>query len=537
MAIGEADREELVAYLDGELDEVAARTLEARLNSDPEMRAEFESLKQTWELLDYLPRAERSQSFTQRTMQRLAVHRAVTTMKVERPAAPTWLTFFAWFAAALLALGLGWAIGGFLAPSAAVEEESVEALVTRFPHLISNLPLYRNIGDWEFLKALERTELFSHLPVRIDEGGDYEAAKAQVRDWQKNEPAMYGRLLDQARAFLHLSQAEQLRLKKMARRLRNLPPLQRQRMYTTLHAYGVWLLHRVNPEERQQLQQADSIEARLALVRKLHEQKWVAGLPKVHRDRLAQLQGPNKEKYIQQLRDREKGWYAMWQLAFYHWNELHRKRSMPTRLDDFLNKKGRDREIGIFVMEYLKPLLSEQEWQRLKAAEGRWPHFLCTLVELADRHPIALPGPRGPGSFRELPKKIQALLKRGKAYGELRRLEREGYTGWPKFASAVAQVLDRQVLRAGVPYELWPTRHADLSVDMRSFVTRTLIPLLSREEKAALRKAEGSWPDYPVAIRDLAERYGLDAPWQTLPGRRSAWNGYRIPNYHLISEW
>src|SRR5229473_2045109 len=56
--LNEDERAELVAYLDGELNEEAAQVLEARLSREPDLRAEAEALKRTWELLDYLPRPE-----------------------------------------------------------------------------------------------------------------------------------------------------------------------------------------------------------------------------------------------------------------------------------------------------------------------------------------------------------------------------------------------------------------------------------------------------------------------------------------------
>src|SRR5262249_17230514 len=74
--LSDEDRANLVAYLDGELDEASAQALEAKLNTDPRARAEAETLRRTWELLDYLPRAEVSTSFTHRTLERLAVRTA-----------------------------------------------------------------------------------------------------------------------------------------------------------------------------------------------------------------------------------------------------------------------------------------------------------------------------------------------------------------------------------------------------------------------------------------------------------------------------
>src|SRR4051794_1130478 len=70
--LSEQDRADLVAYLDGELTGEAARAVEARISLDPRVRAEAETLKRTWDLLDFLPRPEPSPSFTQRTLSKVA---------------------------------------------------------------------------------------------------------------------------------------------------------------------------------------------------------------------------------------------------------------------------------------------------------------------------------------------------------------------------------------------------------------------------------------------------------------------------------
>ena len=69
--LSDDERADLVAYLDGELSGEAAREIEARINLDPTVRAEVESLNRTWELLDYLPKPEPSPNFTERTLSRL----------------------------------------------------------------------------------------------------------------------------------------------------------------------------------------------------------------------------------------------------------------------------------------------------------------------------------------------------------------------------------------------------------------------------------------------------------------------------------
>ena len=72
------DRDNLVAYLDGELDERTARALEAKLSRDPQARSEAEALKRTFNLLDYLPRGEASSQFASRTLDRLATVQPAT---------------------------------------------------------------------------------------------------------------------------------------------------------------------------------------------------------------------------------------------------------------------------------------------------------------------------------------------------------------------------------------------------------------------------------------------------------------------------
>src|SRR5258708_29854858 len=106
----EQERADLVAYLDGEMDENGARAMEARINSDPAIRAEAEALKRTWDLLDYLPSQDPSPSFTHRTLERvsglqprLAQAAAPAKRRPWRSVAPG----LGWAAAVLLAARIG----------------------------------------------------------------------------------------------------------------------------------------------------------------------------------------------------------------------------------------------------------------------------------------------------------------------------------------------------------------------------------------------------------------------------------------------
>jgi anti-sigma factor RsiW len=155
--LSDEERAELVAYLDGELTGDAARTLEARLHLDPAVRAEAESLKRTWELLDFLPRPEPSPSFTERTLSRLVPAGKVPGRRVPARRVP-------WRVAAL---GAGWAAallltawGSYTGFRALSPREPGEPELVRDLRLIENKRLYELVGDVEFLKQLDDPDLF-----------------------------------------------------------------------------------------------------------------------------------------------------------------------------------------------------------------------------------------------------------------------------------------------------------------------------------------------------------------------------------------
>ena len=63
-----AERANLVAYLDRELNEAESRAIATKLSLSPTARREVEALEKTWELLEQLPRPKASEDFTERTL-------------------------------------------------------------------------------------------------------------------------------------------------------------------------------------------------------------------------------------------------------------------------------------------------------------------------------------------------------------------------------------------------------------------------------------------------------------------------------------
>jgi anti-sigma factor RsiW len=155
LPLTEQERADLVAYLDGELHGEAARAVEARIHLYPEVRAEAESLKRAWDLLDFLPSPEPSPSFTERTLSR-----AVPLPATEPLARPRrWPLVTAWAASVVLAFAAGWSGYAWLVPWRPGERELVQDL-----RVIENYRLYEPAGDLDFLRRLAQGDLFGEDP-------------------------------------------------------------------------------------------------------------------------------------------------------------------------------------------------------------------------------------------------------------------------------------------------------------------------------------------------------------------------------------
>jgi len=143
------DRDNLTAYLDGELDENATRRIESILTSSEVARTDVEVLARTYELLDLLPRPASGKEFTEKT---------IATAKQEEYREP--ITHQAWFRYVEQSLPLiGWSFAVFLAACCgfAITHQWVpqqeDLLLEELP-LIQNLDQYSEIGSVQFLEAL-----------------------------------------------------------------------------------------------------------------------------------------------------------------------------------------------------------------------------------------------------------------------------------------------------------------------------------------------------------------------------------------------
>ena len=159
--LNDQDRENLTAYLDGELDQQTSQALEAKINLDPEARKEVEALKQAWGMLDYLPQPQPAARFTHRTMERLSLEKMGQTVRMSRSRAALWLRAVGWAAAIVAAAGVGLGAGQLFFSKAPDGADADEPLV-RHLRILENWRHYENIEDLDFLRALDHPDLFGN---------------------------------------------------------------------------------------------------------------------------------------------------------------------------------------------------------------------------------------------------------------------------------------------------------------------------------------------------------------------------------------
>ena len=158
------ERENLTAYLDGELDEKEASEIEQKLTRSEVARRDVDILARTWDMLSLLPRPNVTEDFSRKTME--IAKQAEEPRLLDRT--KEWAK-----QGRRLAYLVGWttalsvaAVAGYQITNRVIPDES-RMLVEELP-IIENLDSYREIGDVEFLRQLNMKKVFqaeaTHVP-------------------------------------------------------------------------------------------------------------------------------------------------------------------------------------------------------------------------------------------------------------------------------------------------------------------------------------------------------------------------------------
>jgi hypothetical protein len=546
---------ELVAYLDGELDEAAARRVEARLAQDPAARARAAELKKSFAMLDYLPKPEPSGTFTSRTLDKLpavktppsgptpavaprpagttsrgggAVAGASTSVPVAlefdgpAPARTAWLRY-----AALAAVVCGCAAAGFLATAAVrTHKAPVPQKEAEVPtRVIENLPLYAGADDLAFVAELTKSELFGEDPAVA-----FDPALKVPRVGEDRPAARHYESLE--RAFRALPEARRAEIVKLDHDLHALDPPAYDRCFRALEAYAEWL-ERLPESERRGVFAAATSGLRLGLVRDIRARQWIDALPPSVR---------GKPEEIKRWREDEAARRERTALVRHHAETLAANKS-PWPFDD----EGRRKQVVEFANTVFKiddarkcRLTNDEknEYNRLLHVAQRdnaWVWYGLFVYELMNHRPY-LPEPADAKLLHtetsDLPTDVARRLDRKAAAGVTAGLpvRLKNLSGrWPEFPLEAHRELNQYKPGATAYTQLGPARVQDFKPEIRTFAEKELFPKLSAAEKKELADVEKKWPQYPQRFVALAQKHDLPVPGVTLPFSPKNWEATYAP--------
>jgi hypothetical protein len=262
--------EQLVAYLDGELDDATARDLEERLARDTQVRDRLRELSGSWDLLDALPRAMLDDKFARTTVEMVSL--AASEDLANEQLRTAGRKRRRWMLGAICALAA--AMIGFAAFMFAFPNPNAELLADL--SLVENLDAYDAVDSVDFIRQLHAAGVFgddvADMSARSEGEQTAPAAEAAVDDLDARRERLLAmdttqkqelrRKFDRFQAFPEEKQGQ---LRELDRGLRSDP--EAAGLLETLRQYHGWLLMH-SPLERSDLQKMPA-DARLARIRQL----------------------------------------------------------------------------------------------------------------------------------------------------------------------------------------------------------------------------------------------------------------------------
>lgn len=272
-----AERANLVAYIDGELNDAESRAIATKLTMSVSARRELEALEKTWELLEYLPRPQASPELMARTLTQveLLAGRGDRLLTLADFAARRALRLLVLAVSALVTLALAYVVTRWVWP------DPTNRLIQNLS-LAQHLDEYLDVGSFRFLEQLDDSPEFKEevsLLRTTEMRGGTAANEKRVRAMPVEERA---RLVQNLDRLALLDPAQQAAVREIDTRLAAQSADDRSRYLSLLRVYHLW--RGGLPEaSRKELAEANE-EARLAIVSRIRRadreaQSGIAQLP------------------------------------------------------------------------------------------------------------------------------------------------------------------------------------------------------------------------------------------------------------------
>jgi hypothetical protein len=269
--------EELVAYLDGELQPESAKRIEGLLAADGKVRDRLGELAASWDLLDQLPRATVDDLFTRTTVEMVAVAAEGEIAAATAPAKRR-MQWIGGGVAAVLAAMVGFAAAALALPS------QNNALLNDLP-VVADLELYRAANNINMLRQFQKEGLFTEdigLPSFISTGaseklaGTWSGALPPIPDsiedrrtWIEALPSLNKTELRRNFEWFAAHPAEQQDLRQFDKELR--ADKQVDELRKTMQRYHDWLIT-LAPIDRAELAEK-SFDNRVAAIKQRQQEQ------------------------------------------------------------------------------------------------------------------------------------------------------------------------------------------------------------------------------------------------------------------------
>jgi anti-sigma factor RsiW len=567
---------ELVAYLDGELDPVAAQKVEARLASDPAARAKAAELKKTFDLLDYLPRPEPSPTFATRTIDKLPAITApqgtpsrsssaartqaepqqkavggsqgvptpgARSARSASSSAPLTLDDDTiplprqgahraglWAAAILVAVGACGAIGYFSASlihshNSHSQTPVTDELAAVDRRVVEYLALYAPIDDFDYVRELASPELFGN-------------ELAVAYEWKltpiDRDALSISAFEKHTQAFNAMPAVRQQAIRELDRQLHAQEPATRDRLIRVLEVHAVWL-ERLPETQRKVVFAASDSKKRLDEVRNIRNDQWVEALPAAQRTELHKLPAQQQADRILKWKEEETIRRDEWAFIRKHSDEIVSNK-IPWPFDSIARQKevsefmraayhtddDKKCRFNSFEQKLYKGALDATE----KGGWLAWYGYGKVCYELVRKYEL-LPEPA-------TGEPLTTYSQLGQ-YGNISRFfAKDSGPGhkwtalhvgkWPEFALAVhGYIVNMKAEKVYVP-ALGPAKPGEFKEPLKTFVIRDLKPVLKQHERDDLSNLEGRWPEYPRKLVSLARQHDISIPGMMLPGEPDRWD-------------